>query len=765
VAAQRVKIHVQGAVQGVGFRPFIYRLAHDFSLNGWVKNSPNGVFIEAEGDVSQLHSFVHNIEQQKPNHSIIHSLKHHFVDSVGFENFRVIESDSGGDTNAWILPDIATCPKCLNELLDPTNRRYLYPFTNCTHCGPRFTIIEKLPYDRQNTTMKSFEMCADCQAEYENPEDRRFHAQPNACPECGPRVELTDAVGVPLSQSQDAIEQTIALFKEGKIVAVKGLGGFHIMCDPNNSMAVEQLRQRKNRDEKPFALMFPDPAQIESCCLVSEEERRLLTSNESPIVLLQKRENISDFFHDLLENAAPKNPQLGVMLPYTPLHHIILRLFDAPLVATSGNLSDESICTLNNDAVRRLGIIVDFFLLHNRDVARHADDSIARIIAGRPVLLRRARGYAPLPISLQTDGPNAIAVGGHLKNTIAVNKNKQVFISQHIGDLDTESSLNSFDRTIADFKTMYKTTPQTIVHDAHPDYMSTKTALEMTGEKVALQHHLAHIYSCMADNELEPPILGVSWDGTGYGDDGTIWGGEFFLIEPTRARRIAHLRTFPLPGGDSAIKQPFRTALGLLYELTGGNVATFKNLPPFQMMSRSEEASLLQMLHKDINCPRTSSIGRLFDAVASLLDLQHYNRYEGQAPMQLEFAALKAQHIQKSYPINIKLAHDKASMCILDWQPMINTIISDILQNVDRNKIATTFHNSLAQMILVAAENSGQNRVVLSGGAFQNKLLVEKTIDLLSQHDFQVYTHQRVPPNDGGISLGQIAALGYLQSS
>jgi len=756
---RRIKIHIQGAVQGVGFRPFVYRLARRFSLTGWVQNTSRGVFIEADGDEATLMRFLFTLEEEKPPRAVIHSLKHHFLDARGYQQFEIAASDSDGDNSAWILPDIATCRHCLQDVFNPTNRRYLYPFTNCTHCGPRFTIVNKLPYDRQNTTMNIFEMCPACREEYENPADRRFHAQPNACPECGPQVSLRDNNGATSAARHEAIIKSVDVLRQGGILAVKGLGGFHIMADAGNNDAVQLLRQRKNRDEKPFALMFADIAQIEQACFLDEMERRLLQSPEAPILLLQKRREDA-----AARNAAPNNPQLGVMLPYTPLHHILLRFFKGPLVATSGNLADETICITNDEALQRLNGIVDFFLMHNRPIARHADDSIVRIIADRTVLLRRARGYAPMPISLKEDGSDALAVGGHLKNTIAVKKNGQVFISQHIGDLDTESSLNSFDKTVADFEAMYQATPKTILHDAHPDYMSTQQAQQMPGKKIAVQHHLAHVFSCMADNELEPPLLGVSWDGTGYGDDGTIWGGEFFLVESSGSRRIAHLRTFPLPGGDAAIKQPFRTAIGLLYEIAGDSIKKYQHLPPFQQLSISEKKSLMQMLQKNINCPRTSSVGRLFDAVASLLDIQQHNRYEGQAPMQLEFAALRASDVTSSYPFSVNAADNNHSAWILDWQPMIEAMLDDIAGKVTPEEIAATFHNTLAQMILKTAQHSEQHKIALSGGAFQNKLLVEKTIDLLSQHNIQVYTHQRVPPNDGGISLGQIAAFNYFKS-
>ena len=754
MAKQRLKIHIQGSVQGVGFRPFIWRLATNLNLTGWVQNTSNGVFIEAEGERDRLDRFVNAIPKERPSISKIHSFKYLTLDPIGYLDFKIEKSNGALETTAWMLPDIATCPECLTEIFDPQNRRFLYPFTNCTHCGPRFTIIEALPYDRANTTMKIFRMCPECKAEYDTPHDRRFHAQPNACPVCGPHVEMWDEHGKTLALKEQAIEQAVEYIKDGLVVAIKGLGGFHLVVDATKQDAVQRLRLKKKRDEKPFAVMMRKES-VQNYCVLSRTEQQLLNSPESPIVLLEKANKKTD----LADPVAPNNPMLGVMLPYTPLHHILLHFLQRPIVATSGNLADETICIDNVDALSRLGHIADYFLVHDRPIAHHADDSIVRFMVNRPVVLRRARGYAPLPILLEKEIEPAVAVGGHLKNTVAVAKGKQVFVSQHIGDLETENSITTLQHAIASFSEIYNIEPEYIIHDAHPDYVSTMYAKSLAGQHVAVQHHLAHVYSCMSDNQLQPPLLGVSWDGTGYGDDESIWGGEFFLVEENSASRVAHLRTFSLPGGEQAIKNPYRSAIGLLYEMDSSVLQKHAHLAPFQQTNDAELKLLYNMLEKKINSPRTSSMGRLFDAVASLLDIQHHNHYEGQAPMRLEFAAWSSETTDAAFEFNIYPQASASAIWIFDWQTMIEMIIEDLGKKIKRSTIAAKFHNTLVQGILTIAQKSGQEKIVLSGGSFQNKYLVEKTVATLSAAGLRIYTHQQVPPNDGGIALGQIAAL------
>jgi len=749
----RVKIIIRGAVQGVGFRPFVYRIADEMNLKGWVINSSSGVFIEAEAVKTKLDEFVLRIQNEKPPRSFIQSFEFSFLDPIGFGKFEIRKSDDEGSRTVLILPDTATCDDCLNDISDPDNRRYQYPFTNCTNCGPRFTIIEKLPYDRINTSMKKFEMCEDCRKEYENPLDRRFHAQPNACPVCGPQLALWDSNGNIISVKHDALLEAVHTVKSGKIIAVKGIGGFHLITDARNDNAVRELRKRKHREEKPLALMYPNIDSVYCDCEVSEFEKRLLLSPESPIVLLKRKSEI-----EVAESISPGNPYLGIMLPYSPLHHILMKEIAFPVVATSGNFSDEPICTDEQEALIRLNDIADLFLVHNRPIVRHVDDSIIRVILNREMVIRRARGYAPLPIQLNKKLPNMLSVGAHLKNAISVSVDKNVFISQHIGDLETTEAYNAFENVINDLSGIYDIKPETVVCDKHPNYISTAYASRSGLNVDRIQHHYAHIASCMAENELEGTVLGVSWDGTGYGDNGTIWGGEFLLADERAFRRIAHLRTFRLPGGEKAIKEIHRTALGLLFEIYGEQVIGNKELIPIKNLPENELKILLQMLNGKLNSPVTSSMGRLFDGIASIAGISSYSHFEGQAAMQLEFAAESANTINK-YPFNIKEKNDTTDVkFIIDWEPIVIGVIEDSKIQISKNIIASKFHNTLANVILDTAKKVGEKRVVLSGGCFQNKYLIEKTIKLLEINEFQPYWHQRVPTNDGGISLGQIAA-------
>jgi hydrogenase maturation protein HypF len=818
----RLKLVVRGAVQGVGFRPFVFRLATGLQLAGWVNNSTQGVFIEVEGPRAALEKFLLRLEAKKPPRSFIQSLEASWLDPAGYTGFEIRESETGGDKTALVLPDIATCPDCLREIFDPQNRRYRYPFTNCTNCGPRFSIIESLPYDRVNTSMKTFTMCPQCQAEYDDPRDRRFHAQPNACPVCGPQLELWKRrTGFqPVSDSKlrdrrdacptshDALLAAAAAIRAGKIVAVKGLGGFHLMVDTRNDRAVRLLRRRKHREEKPFALMFPSLESVKAECEVSALEERLLRSPESPIVLLKK---IANRKSQIANAVAPGNPNLGAMLPYTPLHHLLMAELGFPVVATSGNLSDEPICTDEYEALERLGGIADVFLVHNRPIVRHVDDSIVRVMLDREMVLRRARGYAPLPISLKSkvQSPKSeaiLAVGAHLKNTIALSVGPQVFISQHIGDLETEQAHTAFRRVIADFEKLYETKPQIVAADLHPDYLSTRFAREIVAQAsspagragcpqpadgamgtsrptkyVGVQHHIAHVLSCMAENEIAPPALGVSWDGTGYGLDGTVWGGEFFLVTSETVERVAHLRPFRLPGGDKAVKEPRRSALGLLYEISGDKVfsgraggrrggapaGTRGACAPLAAFSAAELATLKTMLAKKLNSPVTTSMGRLFDAVASLVNLRQHIRFEGQAAMELEFA-LDGIETDKAYELRIADCglrngsksefRNPKSEIVLDWSSMIEAVLADVKAGVSVGIISTKFHNALVEAIVAVARQIGESRVVLSGGCFQNRYLTERAVRRLQAEGFCSYWHQRVPPNDGGIALGQVVA-------
>lgn len=748
---ERRRVTVQGVVQGVGFRPFVYRLAHELGLVGWVVNSSQGVMIEIEALPTRLDTFITHLQNELPPHAAIQHLDWQTIAPVGEDFFEIRHSNYNGAKTAIVLPDLATCPECLNELFDPANRRYRYPFTNCTHCGPRFSIIQGLPYDRPNTTMRVFAMCDECRAEYENPFDRRFHAQPNACPKCGPQIALWDTSGAVLSLRDEALIATAEAIRQGKIVAVKGLGGFHLIVDARNAEAVARLRTRKQRDEKPLALMYPNLELAKDDCEVSALEENLLTSSEAPIVLLRRTTS------DSVVNVAPGNPYLGVMLPYTPLHCLLMEELGFPVVATSGNLSGEPICTDEYEALQRLGDIADLFLIHNRPIARHVDDSIIRVAAGRELVLRRARGYAPLPIQLPKSAPTLIAVGAHLKNTAAITIGRQAFISQHIGDMDTTQAYDAYQRVIRDFQQLYDLCPSAVVCDLHPDYRSTRYAETSGLPIIRVQHHYAHVLSCMAENHLEGSVLGVSWDGTGYGTDGAIWGGEFLLVNDRSFDRVAHLGTFRLPGGEQAVKEPRRAALGLLYSIFGEDIPP--DLAPLQSFSTTELALLKAALRKGINAPVTSSAGRLFDAVAALIGLRQRSSFEGQAAMELEFAQDRAI-TDKCYPFAVTdiTGESATSKLIIDLKLTILAIINDLRAGVPVSEISTAFHNMLVEIIVTVAQRVGENRVVLTGGCFQNKTLLEQTIDRLSREGFQPYWHRTLPPNDGGIALGQIMA-------
>jgi hydrogenase maturation protein HypF len=751
---ERLRVAIRGAVQGVGFRPFVYRLATEMGMPGWVSNSPQGVFLEVEGAPDTLRSFLLRLEKERPPRSSIQSLEPSFLSPIGFHTFEIRPSDHTGERTALVLPDIATCADCLREIGDPADRRYCYPFTNCTNCGPRFSIIRALPYDRCNTTMAGFAMCDTCRKEYENPNDRRFHAQPNACPACGPHLELWGPAGEVLSAHHPALRDAAEAIRRGQIVAIKGLGGFHLMVDGTNEAAVIRLRERKHREDKPLAIMAPYLDFIKAHCEVSSLEERLLSSPESPIVLLRRRKDLGGRSSPIAPSVAPGNPDLGVMLPCTPLHHVLARELDAPVVATSGNLSDEPICTDERDALTRLAGIADLFLVHDRPIARHVDDSVARVLLGRELLLRRARGYAPLPIPVSRALPPLLAVGAHLKNVVAVSTHTQVFVSQHIGDLETPQAFDAFRRVGDDLLRLYDLTPQAVACDAHPDYLSTRHAVGTGLPLVRVQHHYAHILSCMADNGLESPVLGVSWDGTGYGLDHTIWGGEFLRVTESGFQRVAHLRTFRLPGGEHAVKEPRRTAIGLLYEMEGDRFAAREELAPVRSFAAPERRLLAKALANRINAPLTSSAGRLFDAVAALLGLRLTTRFEGQAAMELEWA-IRDVETDATYPFQIE---PKQGILIADWEPVIQALLADLAGGVALGGIAARFHNTLAELIVAIAKQVGIQTIALSGGCFQNRYLTERTVRGLAAAGFSPHWHQRVPPNDGGIALGQVLA-------
>ena len=740
----RVHVAIAGAVQGVGFRPFVYRLAQEMGLRGWVNNSAAGVFIEVEGDERIVRSFVRRVESDKPAIALIQSLEATFLAPVGYADFQ-IRASTGGEKRTLVLPDLATCPACLADIFDPANRRYRYPFTNCTNCGPRFSIIASLPYDRAATTMNRFVMCADCAREYADPGDRRFHAQPNACPACGPQLALWNEKADTIATLHAALLATADAIRDGKVAAVKGIGGFHLMVDARNEEAVRTLRTRKSRAEKPFALLMPNFDQARMYCSPSDVESRLLRSPECPIVLLRRQRPC-----DLAPSIAPGNSTLGVMLPGNPLHHLLLRALDAPVVATSGNLSEEPLCTDEHEALARLAGLADVFLVHDRPILRHVDDSIVREVAGRELVLRRARGFAPLPISVNDDLPPILALGGHQKSSVAIAVGSQIFLSQHIGDLESAESQRAFESVTAAMQSLYDFKPQTVACDLHPDYRSTHYA-ERTGVRIEkVQHHIAHVLACMAENQIRPPVLGIAWDGSGVGSDGTVWGGEFLHVTEADIRRVAHLRPFPLPGNEKAVREPRRVALAILYEIFGEDVVNFHS-PTVRAFTPTEREALLTMLRRKVNTPVTSSVGRLFDAFASLTDLHQVASFEGQAAMALENTIVCANE-EPPYPHKV---YTKGDMLWLDWEPAVRALLTEPLAPA---YASARFHAMLVAMAVDVAKRVGEKNVVLSGGCFQNRVLTEGMICGLASAGYRSIWHQRVPPNDGGLALGQIMA-------
>jgi hydrogenase maturation protein HypF len=716
--SRRHRIVLGGAVQGVGLRPFVYRLAHSLDLAGFVQNSCDGVVIEVEGSADRLSVFSARLYRERPAAACVTSQQLSRVPSVGAVDFVIAGSDPGVLHAAGMTNDLATCRECLREMLDPANRRFGYPFANCTQCGPRFTISEALPYDRASTTMRGFEMCEACRAEYDTPSDRRFHAQPTACPACGPQL------------SMDIADVAEAL-RAGSIVALKGLGGFQLLCDACNGAVVDRLRARKARDHKPFAVMMASLECVRRFCDVSGDEAAVLASPAAPIVLLKPR-----LPTDLSPSVSGRSPFTGVMLPYSPLHHLLMRACGIPLVATSGNVAGEPIATDDSDARRRLGSIADLFVVHDRPIARPCDDSVVRAGAHGLSPVRRARGYAPLPIHVGVDLPRALAVGGHLKNTFAIALGRDVVVSQHIGDLDTLEARRGFELAIADFCRMHRFTPELVVADLHPDYASTRWAVSAGYRLVQVQHHEAHVAACAAENGVTGPYLGVAWDGAGLGHDGTVWGGEFFLADGARFTRMAHLRPFPLLGGDAAAKEGWRVALAMDW-VARGHAALDGRL----------DARLLEpVLARGVNAPSSSSVGRLFDAVAAVTGISDRNRFEGESAMALEAAIDPGE--QGVYPFGDDLTGD--------WEPLLDAIRADLHRKEPVAAIATRFHRALVGWIGRVAVAVGVRPVVLSGGAFQNAFLADQSAVALAARGHLAYTHHQVPSNDGGLSLGQV---------
>lgn len=744
---KRAEIRMTGIVQGIGFRPFIYNLARKHSIRGWVINNEKGVLVDAESDDGNLDQFILEIPKLAPPLARIETFDVNYLNPLGYTLFEIKKSEEAEEKSVLISPDVATCDQCLSELFSPQDARYRYPFINCTLCGPRFTIIKDIPYDRHKTTMAPFTMCPLCQKEYDDPTDRRFHAQPNACPSCGPSLWLVDREGREVSG--DPLEEALKLLEDGFIIAIKGLGGFHLACDAKNEVAVSNLRSRKFREDKPFAVMCRDLEEIRQHCEVSPEEERLLISVERPIVILKRKKD-----SPIVHSVAPYQDTLGVMLPYSPLHHLLLGSSLKTLVMTSGNVSDEPIAFRDDEAKKRLEKIADYFLFHNREIHMRCDDSVTRVFNGKPYILRRSRGYVPFPVKLSFPLEMILACGGELKNTFCLTRGQYAFLSHHIGDLENLETLTSFEMGIEHFKRLFYIEPKAVAYDLHPEYLSTKYALSLPDlPKVGVQHHHAHIVSCMVENGMGGEVIGVAFDGTGYGTDETIWGGEFLKANLQSFERLAHLKRVAMPGGTMAIKQPWRMAMVYLADTFGDRAKELK----IDLMKRIDFQKwevLKRVMERKIHTPWTSSMGRLFDAVSSLLGIRDEVNYEGQAAIELEMAADKDMGEAYSFWVN----QEQIPMEI-DLSETIKEIVYDLEKKVLASNISGKFHRTISRLITetckIIRTKEGLNRVVLSGGVFQNMLLLSLTTKGLKESGFEVYTHHLVPTNDGGISLGQ----------
>jgi hydrogenase maturation protein HypF len=748
-----LRISVLGVVQGVGFRPFIYQLAHKYNLRGWVCNTSGAVKIEVEGAAKDIERFLKDIPKLAPSVAHIEEIKSEPGIPVNYEGFEIRPSQTEEDKYQLVSPDIATCPKCLHEIFDPFDRRYRYPFTNCTNCGPRFTIINDIPYDRPNTTMSGFTMCPECQSEYDDPANRRFHAQPNACPVCGPQVTLADSAGASVT-CDDAILEAASILKKGAILAVKGLGGFLLACDATNDSAVNRLRERKHRPAKPLAVMVASLLEARKHAVISDEEARLLSSPAAPIVLVKWKPEST-----IAKAIAPGLNYVGLMLPYTPLHHLLIRDMGRPLVMTSGNISEEPIAKDNDEALQRLGGIADYFLLHNRDIRGRYDDSVMLFEAGSSRFARRARGFAPHPVKLANPGGQILACGAEEKNTFCLTRDNYAFVSQHIGDMENLETMDHFTSTLGLYEQLFRIKPQIIVQDLHPEYLPTKYAKELAVKEhlplFPVQHHHAHIASCMADNAITGKVIGVALDGTGFGTDGCIWGGEFLAADFKGFERLVHLEYLPLPGGAQAVKKPARTALGYMLAL---GISPDKSLPVMQYVTDEEQEIIREQVKKKLNAPLTSSMGRLFDAVAALTGVRGVIEYEAQAAIDLETSAGDAPEETEDYPFSLT---EENSVTIIKIHDLLAALIKDIHDKISKEAIAARFHNTIARMILEVCQHvsakTGLKKAALSGGVFQNRLLLRKAVAMLESNGYEVYTHHQVPCNDGGISLGQAA--------
>jgi hydrogenase maturation protein HypF len=757
MALTRTRVRVEGIVQGVGFRPFVHALAGRLGLAGLVGNDAGGVFVEVEGAAETVERFLEALAAEAPPLAVIERVTATPLAPTGSSGFAIAPSQAGGERQALVSPDTATCADCLAELADPADRRHRYPFINCTNCGPRFTIVRDVPYDRPATTMASFAMCADCAREYHDPGDRRFHAQPVCCPACGPSLALLDRDGT--AAEGDPLAGAAARLRDGAVVAVKGLGGYHLAADAASEPAVAGLRARKHREDKPFAVMVADVAGARALCRVDPAEEAMLASPRRPIVLLRRRPEGAGTV--VAPSVAPGNRSLGVMLPYTPLHHLLLAEVGRPIVLTSGNVSDEPIAYLDGEAVERLGGIADWFLVHDRPIHVRADDSVVRAFRGRELPLRRSRGFAPQPLGLPWPFPrHVLACGAELKHTFCLAKGGHAFVSHHIGDLENYETFRSFTEGVGHFRRLFAVEPEVVAHDLHPEYLSTKYALELDGvELEGVQHHHAHVAACLADNGEPGPVIGVAYDGLGYGADGTIWGGELLVADLEGFRRAGHLEVVAMPGGAAAIREPWRMAAAWLGAAFGGQVPEHlavvgRNLDRWEQvaaLARSGTASVA-----------TSSAGRLFDAVSAILGVRDAVNYEGQAAVELEQLADPAE--AAAYPARVGGATDDGAPLLVGGRDLVRAVVEDLDAGVPAPLIAARFHNGLAEATVAACQAvrdaTGLEAVALSGGVFQNLLLLERTVARLELKGFRVLVHSRVPPNDAGISLGQAAVAG-----
>ncbi len=761
----RTRIYVTGIVQGVGFRPFVYNLARKYNLRGFCLNDTRGVVIEVEGD--GIDGFIEELKKSPPPLSRIENLTTESLPSARFKDFRIEESLHKREMFTLISPDISTCTDCLRELFSPGDRRYLYPFINCTNCGPRYSIVLDIPYDRVNTTMKVFRMCGECEREYNDPLNRRFHAQPNACEVCGPEVWLIEKGENPEGDREtknfSAIKKTAELLLDGAIVAIKGLGGFHLACDATNTKAVRTLRERKRKNNKPFAIMALDVETVKTFCRVSSEEEEILKGRVRPIVIMEKV-----LPSPISPDVAPSNNYLGVMLPYTPIHHLLFNVEGArftALVMTSGNIADEPIVTSNPTALKRLSSIADFFLLHNRDICMRVDDSIVRVRKRKTHTIRRARGFVPEPLDMGEEMADILATGAELKNTFCITKGRYAIMSQHIGDLENMETLDFFREVLRNLKNTFRSDPHFVAHDLHPDYLSTRFAEEYHREIerhhshtdiIPVQHHHAHIVSVMAEHNIKKEVIGVAFDGTGYGLDGRIWGGEFLVASRKDFVRKAHLNYVPLPGGDRAVKEPWRMAVSYLYHTFGdemtGRVPSF-----FKRFERKRIDAIVGMIKRGINSPLTSSVGRLFDCISSLAGIRDVVTFEAESAIELEMIAGTGCGMPEPFHYPFDLIRKKR--IIIDTRPIIKGVVYDIERGCEPKEIAIKFHHTMAEIILgvvrILREERDINDVVLSGGVFQNRILLDLAGDRLEREGFKVWLNERVPANDGGISLGQ----------